>query len=504
MVGGGENVEDIYELPKNHIFTMDELIEKLEKAIGKTLGEIDTKHVFDKTVNNPKITGIAGDVVEQSILGYSPDSNQRPDIIVDGVPMEVKTTGIRYSKKKNKLNEYEAKEPMSITAVSPRKIVDEEFDNSHFWKKLANMLLVYYLYASDKPVEAKDYANFYLKSYELHKFSNDDKLILQNDWEIVRDFIQNLHITYNNPEEQYYRLSSELREKLMYIDTAPKWPNPPRFRLKRSVVTEIVQRHFEGRNSSESLPQVYSSYIELDKKCHDITDVYKGKTIQELLKIFNIQVKDINKLDKSISEQIVVRMFGGNSKKINNIELFKKVGLIAKTIVMSSKGGRTEDTKLFAIDFDEFLDKRKSFEESYIYDYFMNHQFLCIMFEEKDDRQEFKNNKFIGFKRLCFKIDFIEEEVKKTWYNLRQIIFGNKLKETIRFNKRGEKRINANGVISTELNFPKSKDYKVFVRGSGIDSKNKPLSLCGINMYYQWIWIKGEYIINLLNKIDYL
>lgn len=129
--------------------------------------------------------------------------------------------------------------------------------------------------------------------------------------------------------------------------------------------------------------------------------------------IFNIKVKDINKLDKAIFEQIVVKMFGGNSKKLNKIELFKKVGLIAKTNVLSLKGGRTEDTKLFAKDFDEFLDKEKRFEESNTYDCFTNHQFLCIMFEEKDDKQEFKINKFIGFKRLNFTIDFIETEVRK-------------------------------------------------------------------------------------------
>jgi len=31
---------------------------------------------------------------------------------------------------------------------------------------------------------------------------------------------------------------------MMYMDTAPKWPNRPRFRLKRAVVTNIVKEHF--------------------------------------------------------------------------------------------------------------------------------------------------------------------------------------------------------------------------------------------------------------------
>ena len=109
-----------------------------------------------------------------------------------------------------------------------------------------------------------------------------------------------------------------------------------------------------------------------------------------------------------------------------------------------------------------------------------------------------------SFKRLSFSIDFIETEVRKTWNDLRQTIFDGKLKESTRINKKGEARINATGVISTEINFPKSKNYKVFVRGSGIDSNNKLFCLCGIDMYHQWIWVKGRVFVDILYKVNYL
>ena len=73
---------------------------------------------------NPKITGIAGDVIEQSVFGYDANSDSSPDLNIDGILTELKTTGIRISKKNPK--EYEAKEPMSITGVSPNVIIDEE------------------------------------------------------------------------------------------------------------------------------------------------------------------------------------------------------------------------------------------------------------------------------------------------------------------------------------------------------------------------------------------
>ena len=67
----------------------------LESVKGKTLGEVDKSHQFDRTKKNIKITGIAGDVIEQSVFGYERDSKQECDIEIDGVLTELKTTGVR-------------------------------------------------------------------------------------------------------------------------------------------------------------------------------------------------------------------------------------------------------------------------------------------------------------------------------------------------------------------------------------------------------------------------
>ena len=42
----------------------------LEGVKGKTLGGGDKSHQFARTQNSEKITGIAGDVIEQSVFGY--------------------------------------------------------------------------------------------------------------------------------------------------------------------------------------------------------------------------------------------------------------------------------------------------------------------------------------------------------------------------------------------------------------------------------------------------
>lgn len=486
---------------KGHFFHRDVLEKIFDNALNKTLGEVDKNHVFDRTITNPKITGIAGDVIEQSVLGFPADNLQRPDLNVDGVDTELKTTGIRLSKKE--ADKYEAKEPMSITAVSPDKIVLEEFKTSNFWHKLEHMLLVYYHYASTKTVKAAEYADFYIRGYEFHEFNETDEERLKNDWETVRNFIIELQNTYEQPETQYPRISSELRDKLVYIDTAPKWPHPPRFRLKRQVVTDIVQNHFGDR--LEQLPGQYSGFKDIDYKCHCITMQDASKTVKQLIAQYEITVKDVKKASKSINEAIVVKMFGGQSKKMNQIELFNRFGIIGKSITMTAEGNRTEDTKLFSIDFEEWTDREIEFEDSSMYDYFANHQFLCMLFEEPSSDAPLCENKFIGFKRLSFKEHFIQKEVYKIWDKVRSLIWENRLVETEELDKQGNPRKNPkSATIKTSLNFPKSKDNIVFIRGGGIDASVKTEEVNGIKMYKQYVWIKGAYIVNTLNQLEVL
>ena len=482
-------------MTNSHFFHKKDLIKILDSCIDKTLGEVDVNNVFNRTETKPKITGIAGDVIEQSVLGYPADNRQEPDLNIDGVKTELKTTGLKY---KNNNTEYVAKEPMSITAVSPDKIIDETFYESNFWHKLSHILFVYYLYDSPTTVKASKYANFPIKGYQFHEFDEEDQEILKNDWEIVRDFIRNLQKEYENYEDEYPRISYELRPKLMYIDTAPKWPHRPRFRLKRTVVSSIAQEHFGEK--LEQLPEKYTTFKNIDETCHELTEKYGQKTVKELKNMFNISGK---RIDKAIGEKIIIKMFGGQSKKMQEIELFRKSGIIGKTITLTKDGCRTEDMKLFNIDFSEITNEDLVFEDSQFYEYFTcNH--LCIIFEEPSAEAPLEDNLFLGFKWVTFDEEFIETKVKPTWEDIRDKVINKKLKEEPIFKKDGSPRINKLGNVMTSLNFPKSAESTIFVRGSGKDSNSKPLTLNGISMYLQYIWIKGKYMAERVNNTDFI
>lgn len=62
-------------------FTKAQVLQILTGAVGKTLGEVDISNQFARTEKSDKITGIAGDVIEQSVFGYERDCKQECDIM---------------------------------------------------------------------------------------------------------------------------------------------------------------------------------------------------------------------------------------------------------------------------------------------------------------------------------------------------------------------------------------------------------------------------------------
>ncbi len=499
-------------MKQSNFFHKQDLITKLNSVVDKTLGEVDVNSVFDKTITKPKITGIAGDVIEQSVLGYPPDGEQRPDLDVDGTLVELKTTGMRKKK-----GQYEAKEPASITAVSIGTIENETFDTSAFWQKVANTLFVFYEYESEKTVQAAGYKDFHIRGYTFHSFKGNDLDIIKKDWQLVHDFLWEIRENHS-PEEAkklYPDLSTVINKKTVYLDTAPKYPHPPRFRLRRRVISSIIQEVFNG-DTFEKLPGEYESYGDIILKCSQLTQLYKDISMADLLAYFGFEnVSEKDKV-KQYAEQVIVRMFGGSSKKLSKIEMFNKFGIIGKSITVNAKGGRTEDMKLFSVDFDdlsevEVLDeetglmRRKCFEDSELYSYLTENKLLCIMFQEVPDSDgtvHLGNNIFTGFKLVDLSTDEILQQAKETWEKARRLVVYDELKVEPIYLKDGSIRYTPKtGIPMTAPNLPKSKDSILFFRGTGTDATDK-VNINGLEMLRQDYCIKGKFLVETLKTTE--
>ena len=485
----------VKQVEPSRIFTRQQVDDLLTATIGKTLLQVDNARLFAHHEGRDKVKGIAGDIIEESVLGCKRDSKQEPDIMVDGVMTELKTTGMIKPKKRDSTYLYECKEPVSITAVSIPVIVHEEFETSNFWHKLAHMLWVYYWYKSPVTVKLEGYKDFPILGYQFHEFSEGDKLLLRQDWLLVRNFLIVIHRDYHTQEEreaQYPRLSHELRGQLMLIDTAPKFPNNPRFRLKRSYATVIADRYFSKRYF-EKLSDSFNKYSDIDRKCQQMTLKYKGKTFKQIARDLGV---NINLHAKNFAESAVVRMFGGHASKLNDIEDFAKIGIIAKSVPLKANGKGKEDMKLFQPDLVDWT-RETNFEDSALYEYFSGHHFIFIIY-----KYEGRDVIFQGFKRIYFDEKFIMGNVKKTWEDVRDIIINNKLSIQRKKNKEGEYIINKSGTYMESPNFPKKATHKVFIRGGATtsDDKYKTLKINGFKMIPQSVWLSRDTVKELIEN----
>lgn len=473
------------------IFTRQEIDSLLSASVGQTLEQVDKAGLFALHEGKSKVTGIAGDIIEISVLGCERDSKQEPDIVVDGVQVELKTTGLIKPKKKDSPYLFECKEPVSITAVSIPVIVKEEFETSNFWHKLAHVLWVYYWYKSPMTVKLDGYKNFPILGFQFYKFDEEDRLRLKQDWLLVRDFLIVIHRDYPSQTEreaQYPRLSHELRSQLMLIDTAPKYPNPPRFRLKRSFATVIANTYFSKKYELEKLTVPITKYADIDAKCGDLNKAYVGKSFAEIAKLLGIPLNGA----KNFAELVVLKMFGSEAGSLNKIDDFAKIGLIAKSLPLNYKGTPKESMKMFMPDFEEWVNE-ESFDESFLRDYFAENQFLFIVYQYKDKAERNINSiEFVGFKRVMITDEFIDTEVKRCWTEVRSLIKENRLAIEKKFRKDGMPIINPkSGVQQESPNFPKEANFDVFLRGSGNDSsdKFKTLEINGLRMLPQEVWL---------------
>ncbi len=498
----------------------------LDNVIGKTLGEVDKGHSnqFGRALKSPKITGIAGDVIEQSVFGYASDSNQECDIEIDGKLVELKTTGVRVpktdlNKAKGKTgDEYNiylgAKEGISITAVTLEPTIQDDFATSHFWEKAQRLLIVFYEYTSYDVVPAIEYAKFPIVGYCYNRFTPTEQEQLRNDWELVRNYLKPYYEKYQNPNERREKMigfTSAVRPNLLLIELVPGYKKRssgsyqnPRYRLKQTFVDTIVRGHFDKSRSKHevSLKEPFSSFAELDKRCHELSLQYKGKTLVELKENLGIS-SDINA--KDFAALCVLKMFDADCKKLNQILDFKKAGIIAKTVTLNDKGKGTEDMKCQHVDFEEWADRDIDFEESQVYRYFMEHSLLCPIFCEHDSTNHAKTT-FEGFKRFSFEDDFINSEVRRMWEDSRKLIHTNRLEWIYDLDKNGNRIRNASGSWKGAPNLPKKKDYIVFFRGgaSNASVEAKTQIVNNIKMIPQFFWLSRTFVEKKLSSLSFI
>lgn len=511
-------------------FSIEEIKACLDKIKeGKTFEELD--EVFFENMTPDK--GLLGHFMEMSVLGMPMNSLQEADLEITyengkTCSTELKTTGV-HDRGLADGETYHAKECASLTAVSIGSIENESWEESHFYKKLAHLLWVFYFYKRNKGqmrVPYEEYKKFPVLGYAFFHLAErpDDLAKFKSDWEKARQFIIEAN-KKDNPEEWYPLLHSSIKKNLFFVDIAPRYQKKdpltkkesqtPRFRLKKPYVNTLFQEFWRKKNNKKSLEILKRSYLSMDDFDADLRSLsgqYRNQTVGALAKHFNLCVDDagLDNLKKDVSEKIASRMFGCESKAFGKIKFFSEMGIIAKTVVLSNRNLRTEDMKLFTMNLEQMENPGLPYEETEFVEYFSDKQLLCVIFKEPFAKAPLKDNVFVGFKRLVFPDSIVDGPVKKMYEESCRLIREKCVEERLCRDKNENVIINKNGEKRVSLNFPKAKDYDVFVRGTGTDSSKKYWRFEGksidgsgiIKSYALQFWLKGTYVAKALSELD--
>lgn len=477
-------------------FERDGLVSALDSIIGKTVGEIDVAGVLSGKGRNK---GFVGDVIEQSVLKIPANSDQEPDIVIDGVDTEVKATGVVRKLRGG----WSAKEPMSITAVSAEKIVGEEFYTSLFWHKTEHMLVVYYLYIKPGSGVKADYSQFVIKGYEFHVWGTEDIERLKNDWTQVRDFVRAAF--EGDFEALMPDLSTVVNRRLLLLDTAPKYPHPPRFRLKRATVDTMAREHF-GENL-EQLPGRYTTMDDIDEVLRGVTRRFRGKTLGQVA--HEVGIENAREA-KNLTMTVLCRAFGAQSSRARDIELFAKTSFEMKTVTVSRLGGRTEDMKLDrAIDFDTLLDPAIGFDDSQFNEYFSQTNLICLVFREDNPKAKQTDKVFLGCKKLY--LGEFMADAARLWHDMRMLVHTARLRDVVERNRDGSVRLSPKSKLPISApNWPKRKNADgttnaLFIRGTATDARGKTLEIAGVKMYpTQNVWLAGSVVVARLAREEFI
>lgn len=156
-----------------------------------------------------------------------------------------------------------------------------------------------------------------------------------------------------------------------------------------------------------------------------------------------------------------------------------------------------------SIDFDELCDPSVEFEDSAFAAPFIDSTMVVAVFEERYHDCPLCQCRFMGFKVLW--LGTYLDTARALWGGMRDLIFSGRLVDAPILKRDGTPRMTPKtGIPMTAPNWPKSRDGVLFVRGTGTNANDKPVTVNGVHMYRQNVWIKGTELIEQLSTVLYL
>jgi DNA mismatch repair protein MutH len=350
--------------------------------------------------HNYKGKGNFGQLIEKFYFGYEPNSKAEPDFAEVG--MELKSSPLKILKN----GEVRSKERLVLNIINYLKVHNENFEESSFWIKNSNLLLIFYLH--DKNKNLLDYI---IKLVDNWKYSNQDLLIIKRDWEIINQKIKDGKAHELSEGDTFYLgacTKGTTAKKSLRNQPFNKIKAKQRaYSLKQGYVNHIIANIAQNEKTIYGKILTQEIIFEHSPSIEEIViskfEYFYGKTPLEIEKYFSIE---LNKKAKSYFANLTKVILGiGLNKKI---EEFEKADIQIKTVRLKENNLPKEDVSFKNFKYEEII--KLDWEES-DFKYILEQKFFFVFYQFENDVLTLKKVKFWNMSYS----DIIE--AKQVWDN---------------------------------------------------------------------------------------
>ena len=364
--------------------------------------------------------GNLGNLLERCYFGYKPNSRQGADF--PKAELELKTTPVDL--KKN--GEEVAGERLSITNISYKEPVIEDFYLSHVWNKIKNMLIVSYL--RDKSIPKDDYI---IKYVYLYNPSKEDLKIIIDDYNKINEKLK-LGLAHEIHENDTNYLGactkgSDAKNSIKEQYYGNHIPAPKRnFCFRKPYMDFILHEYVikDYKKEESILENVIDSSMPFDDLVISKIQAFFGKSDQELCTLFNLPFTN----NKAQWSSICFRILGIRN---NQADEFKKAGIVVKTIRVEEDGSVNEHWELPTITFKELASEE--WEDSTLNNYLSNTKFLIVVFKRNKNHYFLKGSTFFSFSE-----NTLNNEIRADWQS-----YVDEIKKGVHFEIHGKRVFNS-------------------------------------------------------------
>jgi len=302
---------------------------------GKTLRDFLTVEQQAQVSEDRKNKGLLGNLVEKYYFGINPGSSPLPDFPIAGVELKtaavVPSTGrLRKGPLPPVASAYQSKERLKLSTINYMKIVEEEWDNNHLFKKCAHILLLLSLFDGSKSILDRKF----IAEPISWRLSGKDVEFIMNDWLTIVNKIKDGKAHELSGADTYYLEActsgtGTLKEQPFSSELAKERS----FAFKPSFVDVSFLRNSKFVDSvldSSSSPGQFEEVV-----------------LSRLRRFRSLSVIDIaaslNTKLSSAKHYLALLSYKMLEIKSNRVEEFAKAGISIKTVNLLPNGTPSED-----------------------------------------------------------------------------------------------------------------------------------------------------------------